>query len=65
MTTVLQALRQIVGEANFWKVMPSNNSSYSSYSWDYGAMLEYFFACFILCIVVGSIFRFITKVVSR
>ena len=65
MTTIIQALQSIVGKAEFWKQLPSNNSSYTSYTWDYGAMIEYFFACLILCIVVGSIFKFIMKLVSR
>lgn len=65
MKTILEALRDIVGTPDFWKVLPSNNSGYTSYSWDYGAMLEYFFACLILCIVVGSIFRFLSKLVNR
>lgn len=60
MNTIIEALRQIVGSADFY----ITNSNYSG-SWDYGAMIEYFSAVLILCIVVASIFRFIGKLVSR
>lgn len=59
MQTILQALRKILGEADFY-----NASGYSG-SWDYGAMIEYFVGAVILCIVVASVFRFIGKLVSR
>jgi hypothetical protein len=60
MTTVLHALREILGEADFYIV----NGNYSG-SWDYGAMIEYFVGALILCIVVTSVFRFIGKLVDR
>ena len=34
-------------------------------SWNYAAMIEYFVAAMIACIVVGSIFRILGKWVSR
>lgn len=61
MTTILEALRSIVGEADFWKILPNSSSSYNTYSWDYGALIEYFFACLILCIVVGSVFKILIR----
>ena len=60
MNTVISGLREILGTPNFYKVMSGNN-----YTWDYGAMIEYFVGAVILCIVVSSVFRFIGKLVSR
>lgn len=57
MTTILEALRNIVGEANFY----IENSGYSG-TWDYGAMIEYFFACLLLCIAVSSIFKLVVRI---
>lgn len=58
--TIIEALRQIVGEPNFYKILSGNN-----YTWDYAAMFEYVFACLILVIVVGSIFKIILKMFGR
>lgn len=58
MHTVLEALRQIIGSADFYLT----NSGYGS--WDYGAMIEYFSAVLIVCVVVASIFRFLGKLVK-
>lgn len=60
MNTIIEALRSIVGEPDFYKVL--EGSSYNNPSWDYNAMFEYFFACLILCIVVSSIFKFIRSI---
>ena len=60
MTTILEGLRQIIGAADFYNA----DSGYSG-SWDYGAMIEYFVAAVVLCIVVSSVFRFLGKLVSR
>lgn len=60
MSTVLEALRQIIGAADFY----NTDSGYSG-SWDYGAMIEYMVAAVVLCIVVASVFRFLGKLVSR
>lgn len=60
MTTVLQALREILGNADFYVT----SSGYSG-SWDYGAMIEYFVGAVILCIVISSVFRLLGKLVSR
>lgn len=59
MTTVLEALRSILGEADFYKVLSGNN-----YSWDYASMIEYFVGALVLCIVISSVFRFLGKLVS-
>lgn len=60
MTTLLQALRDIVGTADFY----ITNGSYSG-SWDYGAMTEYVCCVLILCVVIASVFRFLGKLVDR
>ena len=60
MNTILQALREIIGSADFY----IQNGNYSG-SWDYGAMCEYFAAVVVLVVVVASVFRFLGKLVSR
>lgn len=60
MQTVIQALRQILGIPDFYKQMTST----SNYTWDYGAMIEYFVGALILLIVVSSVFRFINKLIK-
>lgn len=60
MQTVLDALREILGAADFY----DTSSGYSG-SWDYGAMIEYFVGAVVLCIVISSVFRFLGKLVSR
>lgn len=61
MNTILEALRVILGEPDFYRQMTSG----SNYSWDYGAMIEYFVGALILCIVVSSVFRFLMCLVKR
>ena len=56
MDTIINSLRGILGSPDFYKVV-----SGSDYRWDYGAMLEYFFAGMIVLIVVGSIFRILIR----
>lgn len=60
MQTLLESLREIIGEADFY----ITNGNYSG-SWNYGAMVEYFVAALILCIVVASVFRLLGKLVGR
>lgn len=60
MNTIIEALRQIVGEPDFYKVLNGNNPT-----WDYASMFEYVFACLILVIVVGSIFKILLKMFGR
>ena len=56
MQTIINALRDILGTPDFYKVL-----SGSELTWDYGSMLEYFFAGMIVLIVVGSIFRILIR----
>ena len=60
MTTMLDALRDILGTADFY----IESGGYSG-SWDYGAMCEYFVCALILCITVSSVFRLLGKLVGR
>lgn len=61
MTTVLEALREILGEADFYHQLGTG----TNYSWDYASMIEYFVGAVVLCVVISSVFRLLVKVVSR
>lgn len=54
MQSIISALREVLGNADFYR-----DGNYNS--WDYGAMLEYFVGAVILMIVVSSIFKLVTK----
>lgn len=56
MKTVIESLREILGAPAF---------QLADGTWDYAAMVEYFFAAVILCIVIASVFRFLGKLVNR
>lgn len=58
MDTLLNALRSILGEPDFYKQLTSS----SNYTWDYGAMIEYIIAGLLLLVVVSSIFKFLHKI---
>lgn len=60
MDSILEALREIVGSADFY----ISSGSYSG-TWNYGAMCEYFAAVVVLLVVIASVFRFLGKLVSR
>lgn len=57
MQTVIEALREILGVPDFYVKLGTS----TNYSWDYGAMIEYFVGALILMIVIASVFRLITK----
>ena len=59
MKSVLQALREIIGTADFY----IENGNYSG-TWDYGAMIEYIVAALVLLVTISSIFRFIGKLIK-
>lgn len=63
MQTILQALRSILGEADFYNVLQGSNNSYAQ--WDYSAMIEYFVGAMLLIIVVGSVFKILTHLFTR
>lgn len=54
MDTVIEALRKIIGEPEFYTRL---TGSTSNYSWDYGAMLEYAVASMVVLVVVSSVFK--------
>lgn len=57
MQTLIEALRSILGTPDFYKVLSGSDR----YTWDYGAMFEYFVAALILLIVISSVFKFLMK----
>lgn len=61
MQTIIQALRDIIGinSDTFYHVFSNSSGSYSNYSWDYGAMLEYAVAGMIVLVVISSVFKFL------
>ena len=61
MTSILEQLRSILGEADFYTQLGAS----TNYSWNYSAMIEYFVGALILCITISSIFRLLSKLVSR
>lgn len=56
--SLIETLREIIGTPTFWNEFETNNN-YNSWQWDYGAMLEYMIAGILLCVVVGSVFKFL------
>lgn len=58
MEVLVDKLRDILGVPEFYVQLSPNSNSYS---WDYGAMLEYMIAGILLCIVVASTFKLISK----
>lgn len=60
MQTILQALRDILGEADFYRQLTSSGN----YTWDYAAMIEYMVGALVLLVVISSVFRFLIKLFS-
>lgn len=58
METVLEAVRSVLGEPEFYTRL---NGTTSNYTWDYGLMLEYLIAGILLCVSVSWVFRIISK----
>lgn len=56
MQTVLEAVRSVLGQPDFY----IENGSYNG-TWDYGLMLEYIISGILLCIVVSWVFRCVSK----
>lgn len=55
MQTIIDGLRSIIGTPDFYTRLANQQN----YTWDYGAMMEYFFAGTLLCITVCAGFRFL------
>lgn len=60
MDTLIEAIRQVIGEPEFYVKLGTS----TNYSWDYGAMLEYMIAGSLLIVVVGSVFKFIRTLIK-
>lgn len=60
MQNILTALREILGTPDFYVRL----GNATNYTWDYGAMIEYFVGALILCIVISSVFKFLYKLVK-
>ena len=59
METLLEQLRDILGTPDFYR-----NLSGNSYTWDYGAMIEYGVCAIILCVTIASAFKFLRALVK-
>lgn len=59
MTNILDALRSVLGSADFYET----SGGYSG-SWDYGAMIEYFVGALVLLVVVSSIFKLLRSLLK-
>lgn len=51
MNTLLQALRSILGEADFYHILYGNNPT-----WDYSLMIEYLVGAVVLLCVISNVF---------
>ena len=63
MQSLIEALRTVIGNTSDWYV--KFNPTSNSYSWDYGAMFEYFVAAMLLIIVVSSVFKILVNLFKR
>lgn len=59
MQTVLNALEEYLGNADFYEVLNGTNPT-----WNYASMFEYFFAGVLLCITVSFVFKIVLTVVK-
>lgn len=58
MQTILEALRDVLGEADFYRQLTITGN----YTWDYAAMIEYLVGALLLLVVVSSVFRLLCRV---
>lgn len=61
MNTVLQAIREVLGTPTFYHQMTNS----TSYTWDYGLMLEYIVAAAVMLIVISNVFRLLNNIFAR
>ena len=62
MQSLIEALRTVLGTTDDWYVRLTNQTNYT---WDYGAMFEYFVAAMLLIIVVSSVFKILVNLFKR
>jgi len=55
MQTLMEVLREIIGEPEFYVKLGTS----TNYSWDYGAMLEYGACVIIICVIIICVFKYI------
>lgn len=60
MKSLLETLREVLGIPEFYVKLGTS----TSYSWDYGAMLEYAMCGIILCVVIISAFKFLRQLMK-
>lgn len=60
MSSLLEQVREILGIPEFYRQLPG----YTSYSWDYGAMIEYSVCAIILCVTISSAFKFLRALIK-
>lgn len=60
MQTILEALRSVLGDPDFYHQLTSNSNP----TWDYGAMIEYFVGALVLLVTVSFVFKFILRLVK-
>lgn len=56
MNTVVNALREVVGQFDFY----IENGNYNG-TWDYGLMLEYVCGVIVVLVVISAVFKFLNK----
>lgn len=61
MDTIINTLRDILGEPDFYHQLTNNSNP----TWDYGSMIEYMVGAMLLMIVVSYVFRGIKWIFSR
>lgn len=61
MESLLNQIREILGTPDFYKQLSGYNGSYT---WDYGAMLEYAMCGIILCVTIASAFKFLRALIK-
>lgn len=61
METLINQIRDILGTPEFYKQLSGYNGSYT---WDYGAMIEYGVCAIILCVTIASAFKFLRALVK-
>lgn len=55
MQSILDTIREYLGNPTFYKVLESGRSA----TWDYGAMLEYAICGTLLIVVVSNVFKLV------
>ena len=61
MSSLLEQVRKILGTPEFYRQLSGYNGSYT---WDYGAMLEYAMCGIILCVTIASAFKFLRALIK-